>query len=42
MIMVLGKDSGFSKDYDHIGMVVSKEAQKEVWPDLSGWLKDRI
>ena len=42
MFMVLGKDAGFSKDYDHIGMVVSKEAQKEVWPDLSGWLKDRI
>jgi pimeloyl-ACP methyl ester carboxylesterase len=42
MFMVLGKDAGFSKDYDHVGMVVSKEAQQEVWPDLSGWLKDRI
>jgi pimeloyl-ACP methyl ester carboxylesterase len=42
MFMVLGKDAGFSKDYDHVGMVVSKEAQEEVWPDLSGWLKDRI
>jgi pimeloyl-ACP methyl ester carboxylesterase len=42
MFMVLGKDAGFSKDYDHVGMVVSKEAQQEVWPDLAGWLKDRI
>jgi len=42
MFMVLGKDTGFSKNYDHVGMVVSKEAQKEVWPDLAGWLKDRI
>jgi pimeloyl-ACP methyl ester carboxylesterase len=42
MFMVLGKDTGFTKDYDHVGMVVSKEAQEEVWPDLAGWLKDRI
>ena len=42
MFMVLGKDTGFSKDYDHVGMVVSKAAQEEVWPDLAGWLKDRI
>ncbi len=42
MFMTLGRDTGFSKDYDHVGMVVSKAAQKEVWPDLVGWLKDRI
>lgn len=42
IFMVLGKDNGFSKDYDHVGMVVSREAQEEVWPDLAGWLKDRI
>jgi pimeloyl-ACP methyl ester carboxylesterase len=42
MFMVLGKDTGFSKDYDHVGMVVSREAQQEAWPDLAGWLKDRI
>ncbi len=42
MFMVLGKDTGFSKDYDHAGMVVSRQAQEEVWPDLAGWLKDRI
>jgi len=42
MFMVLGKDNGFSKDYDHAGMVVSREAQEEVWPDIVGWLKDRI
>lgn len=42
MFLVLGKDTGFSRDYDHAGMVVSKEAQAEVWPDLVGWLKDRV
>ena len=42
MFMVLGKDAGFSKNYDHVGMVVSREAQQEVWPDVAGWLKDRV
>ncbi|MGB9499394.1 MAG: hypothetical protein ACKVE4_06505 [Dissulfuribacterales bacterium] len=41
-LMVLGKDTGFLKDYDHAGMVVSREAREEVRPDLAGWLKDRI
>lgn len=27
----LGKTGGYSKDFDHVGMVISKEAQKEVW-----------
>jgi len=42
MFMVLGKDTGFSKNYDHVGMVVSREAQHEVWPDVAGWLRDRV
>lgn len=29
---IFGKKNGFSKDYDHIGMIVSKEAQAEIWP----------
>jgi predicted alpha/beta hydrolase len=33
---ILGKKHGFSKDYDHIGMIVSKEAQAEIWPLIAG------
>ncbi len=39
--LVLGKAGGFAKDYDHVGMVVSKEAQVEVWPRISQWIKER-
>jgi pimeloyl-ACP methyl ester carboxylesterase len=42
MFLILGQDGGYSKDYDHVGMVVSKEAQEEIWPDLAAWLKDRV
>jgi len=42
MFLVLGKDSGFSKNYDHVSMVVSREARQEVWPDVAGWMKDRV
>jgi len=28
----LGKKSGFLVDYDHTGMIVSKESQEEIWP----------
>lgn len=41
IFIVLGKNYRFSKDYDHVGMVVSREAQSEVWPDVAGWMKDR-
>lgn len=34
--ILLGKKNGFRKDYDHIGMIVSKEAQDEVWPLTAG------
>ncbi len=36
--ILLGKKEGFLKDYDHIGMVVSKEAQAEIWPRVVKWL----
>lgn len=28
----LGKQSGFLVDYDHTGMIVSKESKEEIWP----------
>lgn len=35
----LGKKQGHRQDYDHVGMVVSKDAQQEVWPLLLAWLE---
>lgn len=36
--LLLGKVQGFSRDYGHIDMVVSKDAACEVWPRISAWL----
>lgn len=41
IFILLGKGNRFSRDYDHVGMVVSREAQKEVWPDVAEWMRDR-
>jgi pimeloyl-ACP methyl ester carboxylesterase len=37
---LLSKDEGFSRDFGHVDMVVSKAAAKEVWPELSSWLAE--
>jgi pimeloyl-ACP methyl ester carboxylesterase len=36
--VLLGAHQGFSKDYGHVEMIVSKEASVEVWPRIAGWL----
>ncbi|WP_417662214.1 alpha/beta fold hydrolase [Pseudomonas sp.] len=36
--LCLGKAQGFSSDYGHIEMLVSKPAQTEVWPIIKQWL----
>ena len=36
----LGRVHGFSEDYGHIEMLVSKAAQNEVWPLLGRWLEN--
>ncbi|MNG10943.1 hypothetical protein D3C84_944420 [compost metagenome] len=36
----LGKSKGFSSDYGHVEMLVSKEAQGEVWPLVAHWLRE--
>lgn len=36
--ILLGKAHGHRKDYDHVGMVVSKDAAKEIWPIVTQWL----
>lgn len=31
-LTILGKKNGFLVDYDHTGMIVSKESKEEIWP----------
>lgn len=35
----LGRDEGFSSNFGHVEMLVSKEAQREVWPLVERWLR---
>jgi pimeloyl-ACP methyl ester carboxylesterase len=37
---LLAKEEGFSRDFGHVDMVVSKAAAKEVWPEISSWLAE--
>jgi predicted alpha/beta hydrolase len=37
--LCLGKKNGFSSDFGHVEMLVSKEAQREVWPLTEQWLR---
>jgi len=39
--VLLSRKNGFLKDYDHIGMIVSKEAATEVWPLLIQWMDEK-
>ncbi len=36
----LGKAAGFSSDFGHVEMLVSKPAQVEVWPLVKAWLRE--
>lgn len=36
--VLAGRDTGFSEDFDHPGIVVSKAAHEEVWPLVVDWL----
>ncbi|MBC9250633.1 EstX protein [Pseudomonas alcaligenes] len=38
-VLCLAKDKGFLGDYGHVEMLVSKEAQAEVWPLVEHWLR---
>jgi pimeloyl-ACP methyl ester carboxylesterase len=38
----LGRKYGFTEDFGHVEMLVSKAAQAEVWPLVEQWLKDPI
>ncbi|MNR08992.1 hypothetical protein D3C85_1251750 [compost metagenome] len=36
--LCLSKENGFASDFGHVEMLVSKEAQLEVWPLVARWL----
>jgi pimeloyl-ACP methyl ester carboxylesterase len=36
--VLLGTEQGFSKDYGHVEMIISRAASKEVWPRIADWL----
>lgn len=38
--LCLGREQGFSENFDHVQMLVSKSAQREVWPLVAGWLSE--
>lgn len=38
-VLELSSKAGFSKNYGHVDMIVSKDAAQEVWPAISDWLK---
>lgn len=35
---LLAQQEGFSRDFGHVDMIVSKDAAKEVWPEITSWL----
>lgn len=39
--VLLAKDQGYGQDYDHPGIVVSKAAASEVWPQVLDWAAER-
>lgn len=39
--LCLSRERGFSEDFGHIEMLVSRAAQEEVWPLLVHWLRTR-
>ena len=40
-VLVAGKENGFSDDYGHAAVVVSRDARRELWPLLVDWLRVR-
>lgn len=35
----LGRVYGYERDYGHVDMIISTDAEKEVWPRLEAWLR---
>ncbi len=39
--LCLGREHGFSEDFNHVQMLISKAAQQQVWPRVLGWLNEQ-
>ena len=37
--LLCGRATAFSTDFDHVGLVVSRDARREVWPLVRNWLR---
>ena len=35
-----GKDNGYSEDYDHGRVMLSRNAEKEIWPQVLNWIEE--
>ena len=40
--LLCGRAGGFSEDYDHVGVLVSRAARLEVWPKILEWLRRTV
>lgn len=36
-----GRGNGYARDYDHPGIVVSRDARREIWPRVADWMAAR-
>lgn len=41
-LIVAGRSTGFSRDYDHAGLVIGRAAREEIWPPVPDWMEDRL
>jgi predicted alpha/beta hydrolase len=41
-LIVAGRATGFSIDYDHAGLVIGRAAREEIWPEVVGWISQRV
>lgn len=39
-LLLCGKDNGFSEDYDHGRIILSKPASLEIWPKVLDWIEN--
>jgi predicted alpha/beta hydrolase len=40
-LVIAGRGQGFARDYDHVDLIASRDAQMEVWPLMLRWLARR-
>lgn len=40
-LLVAGRETGFSRDFDHAGLLIGRAARAEIWPRVVEWLRTR-